>query len=190
MPKLETALPPDPGVAPPKDPRPAVTPARLPPDLTGLTVIEERSVVPERPIIDGAMVVYLGANRNPSIPLRGKIISQRFEVAPGEFRVVKEVSDEGFYNYAFESHDLLGNLIIENILGDGAPPELRGRPRKSCEHPEHLRVFMRMRNRAGQAEFKIMVPAHKRAEFLNYVVQHERAMRAHEENVREITIDH
>lgn len=172
MPKLISDLPETPGLGP-------AGVASAPSsglDLSGLQILEERQIVPPAPVIDGAAVVYLGADRNPSIPMRGRLNVSRFETAPGEFQTIKSVSDEGFYNYAFESHDALGNMIYQAIVGGKAPPDLQGRPWKRCEHPEHLRLFMRRKNRAQQAEFKVLVPPAKQAEFMNYVIMKERAI--------------
>lgn len=155
----------------------------------GLEIVDEQRSRMRRPLIEGAIVIYKGSNRKKLVALNGRVYEQRTETGDVDkdgnpvMYVEKEAGDEGTQAYHFVTHNSLGKLNKQWLtpttgvhkVGDvtlhakALPEALRGRPFDMCEHPEHLRVFLRMRNKAKESEFTILVPPKSRATFNEFV---------------------
>jgi hypothetical protein len=169
-------------------------------EIADLELVEESKSRIRLPLIEGAVVVYKGSRKNQNIAYVGRVYVNEVETgdknAKGEpvMYVTKECTDEGTHSYSFMTHDLRGRLIQERmtpvageqkkLVGSGVtlsgsklPPDLRGRPYAGCEHPEHLRMFMRTRNANKEREFDILIPARVRPTFDQYVARKENALR-------------
>jgi hypothetical protein len=154
-----------------------------------LEVVDEQRSRTRRPLIEGAVVIYKGTNRKKVVALNGRVYVQEIETGDKDqdghpvMYVTKECGDEGTQSYSFMTHDSLGKLIKMwltpmtgaqkvaevTLQAKQLPEALRGRPFTFCEHPEHLRVFLRMRNAAKESEFTILVPPKSRQAFNEYV---------------------
>lgn len=154
-----------------------------------LEVVDEQRTRLRRPLIEGAIVIYRGTNRKKLVALNGRVYVQETETGDLDkdgkpiMYVEKEAGDEGTQAYHFVTHDTRGKLIKMwltpttgvqktgdvTLQAKALPEALRGRPFARCEHPEHLRVFLRMRNKAKESEFTILVPPKSRATFNEYV---------------------
>lgn len=166
------------------------------------------------PLVEGARVVFMGNSRRFSQPLRGAMTVEDIEMAPAEYdaagvmtkkgemfhsRIPQEVgTGASITSYDFASHDSRGKLILSRLMPSvqevpdgqggtvrmGVPAELRGKPFNLVEHPEHLRIFHRMRDVGGAKMFTVLVPHRFRGVFLNYMSDVERKIgreRAEEE---------
>lgn len=115
------------------------------------------------PIVD-ALVVYLGANRKKSLPLKGRIMTEKFGEGDDEEVVKSAGTESGFTVYDFSTTDNRGRPIKTRQVPATFPMEhLRGRPFVKVEHPEHLWLFSRKHDGNGNPEFEVVPSAeHKR----------------------------
>jgi hypothetical protein len=142
-----------------------------------LEIAEPKSMRVRLPLIEGAFVVYMGAARNKSVALVGRVYVNETET--GEMNedgsprmyVEKTVSPEGIQAYDFATHDTAGRLIRSRMVPKRKPYDDRlwGKPFSYCEHAEHLRMFLRMRNQAREREFELLIPPKMRQAFYDYV---------------------
>lgn len=149
-----------------------------------LEEFSDSDIRPRLPVIKGGMVVYLGSASNKSVALTGRIYIEARET--GETRpdgtpemfVTESASDEGVQAYDFTTHDAMGRIIRMRHMKDTAavPRNARNRPCSKCEHPEHLRQFLRMRNASKEREFTILVPPDKQGLFADHVRRRENAL--------------
>lgn len=169
-------------------------------EVADLELVEEQKSRIRLPLIEGAVVVYRGARKSASMAYVGRVYVNEVETGDKDEKgqpimyVTKECTDEGTHGYDFAPHDTRGRLVTmwltpgagekrvvpgtKTILsGSKLPPDLRGRPFKTCEHPEHLRLFMRMRNANKEREFDLLIPSNVRATFDQYVSRKENALR-------------
>lgn len=147
--------------------------------------LEETVLSRELPLIHDARIVYLGANRKKSVCYPGRVAVERFE-QPGEAReTIKTPITDGMTSYDFSSHDSRGRLIKVRMMPETTASEVRGRPFQSCEHPEHLRLFFRAKNGAGDREFKVLVPPEHNAALQDYIRRVESRLHRVEEEYRE-----
>jgi hypothetical protein len=176
--------------------------------VADLELVEEQKSRIRLPLIEGAVVVYKGSRKNQNVAYVGRVYVTEIETGDKDEKgnpimyVTKECSDEGTHAYDFATHDLRGRIIqmwmtpgagerkpvpgtATTLMGSKLPPELRGRPFKTCEHPEHLRVFMRMRNPNKEREFDILVPARVRPVFDQYVARKENALRISDQQLQD-----
>jgi hypothetical protein len=176
--------------------------------LEVLELVEEQQTRIRLPLIEGAAVVYRGSMKNMSLAYVGRVYVQATETGDKDAEgkpilyVTKECSDEGTEGYDFATHDSRGRIITiwmtpsagekrvvpgtKTVLtGNQLPPELRGRPFKTCEHPEHLRMFMRRRNANKEREFDILIPPRVRPVFDQYVARKESALRISEQQLQD-----
>ena len=116
----------------------------------------------ERPIIT-CKVVYLGAMKNKSLSLPGRIIHETFERQGEAPHVVKSVSDSGMTCYDFSTHGIDGRLIPERQMPDSVAAHLKGRPFLVCEHIEHLQAFFMLKGVDGEKEFEVLAKPEDRA---------------------------
>ncbi len=142
-----------------------------------LEIAEPKQMRTKLPLIEGAFVVYMGAARNKSVALVGRVYVSEMET--GELNedqtprmyVEKSVSPEGIQAYDFATHDIVGRLIRARQVPKKRPYDDRlwGKPFSHCEHAEHLRQFLRMRNAAREREFELLIPPKMRQVFYDYV---------------------
>lgn len=170
------------------------------------------------PLIQGAFVVYMGADPKMSVALQGRVFVERTETDEPEigldgkplfesevggdgtplydhegkprmrpvhkFFETKTPSMEGTQAYDFSAMDLMGRRIKSRFLPVGGP-DVRGKPFSSCEHAEHLRRFLRRRNRDGVQEFKILAGPAGSAVFNEYVRNKERQLHTQDQHTQE-----
>ncbi len=145
------------------------------------------------PLIKGGRVIYVGASKRKSVPIKGTMILEQWEIEPEQRDatgvVVKPAVVEreetpnlehGIYSYDFSTHDSRGKLITSgyrliqptdrSALRD---QRLRYKAVNKVEHPEHLRVFHRMRDSNGDPEFVVEIPRREQARFQRWVQERE-----------------
>lgn len=157
--------------------------------MGGLEVVDRASSEARLPLILGAVVVYKGAARNRRVAFPGRIYVSAIELEGGKQHITKEASNEGIQAYDFATHDLAGR-IIKSRLFPNAPrtmPELKNKPFSPCEHPEHLRRFMRAKNAAGEMEYEVLLPASSRNTFERFKQQREYLQGLRERELEETT---
>lgn len=176
----------------------------------GLELVEERQTRSRLPVIEGAIVVYMGSRKDMSLALVSSVYVNQVATGDKDERgedvmyVTKECdpNDVTTQGYDFSTHDTRGRFITmwltpqisekrivpgtKTVL-DGAKlrVDLRGKPFKTCEHPEHLRRFMRYRNPNNEREFEVLVPPRVRQIFDQYVDRKERALRVSDQQLQE-----
>ena len=109
-------------------------------------------------------IVYMGNNRNRSVALGGQVHVEKIQTGFDEkdqpvYEEIRKPISEGIQNYDFSSHDSLGRLITDRIMGQGAKPELIGKPFAWCEHIDHIRWFHLQKTEDGAKEFRVMANA-------------------------------
>ena len=172
-------------------PRPAPATDEVPADATDrlphaeYQELEERVVRTIMPILP-AIVVYLGKEPHKSVPMKGRIFVERTEVAPGEFLERREAVNDQISSYDFSSRDSFGRLIRSRLIPDTfAKPHLRGKVFSPVEHPEHLRLFRKMRGADGTNDFTVLAkPEHLRV-LEEYILRRERTMQTHKRELEE-----
>lgn len=123
--------------------------------------LPEATLRPVIPIVP-ARVVYLGAARNKTVSLPGRILTETYEDTDGTVHVIKTAVDEGITQYDFATHDSRGRLIRERLMPDSAAAPLRGKPWGYIEHMDHIRHFYLARGPSNEKEFEVMVkPEHQ-----------------------------
>lgn len=142
--------------------------------------VEQQVVNPTLPLIPDARVVYLGAARNKNVPMVGRLFYDDEEQPDGTVKIVNKQPNEegGISGYDFTTHDIKGRPIVSKQLKGKVPPDLVGKIFCVCEHPEHLRRFMRMKDGNGVREFRVLVPPQYRASFEHYVRAKDQAVGA------------
>ena len=164
-------------VAPPQPAPAAQRPGIVWPTESDQMVVREKETTLDLPLFEDALVVYLGPSRRKSIPIRGRIAVERWESAPGVAEINKTCIEEDFItSYDFTTHDSRGRLILERLVPADAAPRLRGKPWQLVEHAEHLRVFLRLRDRNQDREFEVLVPPPDHERFRTYVGNKERSL--------------
>lgn len=168
-------------------------PADLGDDLVPVRDAETELMLPR---IKGARVIYIGGSKRKSIPLKGGMVLEQWEIEPEERdatgKVIKPAKMEreetpdmenGIYSYDFTTHDSRGKLILDGyrLIQPGDPslkrdPRLRYKGMARVEHPEHLRIFHRMRDSNGDSEFLVEVPRREQARFNRWVEERERRL--------------
>lgn len=159
-----------------------------------LEIAEPKSMRVRLPLIEGAFVVYMGAARNKSIALVGRVYVTETETGEqnedGSPRVYveKTVSPDGIQAYDFATHDLAGRIIRSRQVPKRRPYDDRlwGKPFSHCEHAEHLRVFLRSRNPAREREFELLIPPKMRQTFYDYVRVVEERLKATSQETDEV----
>jgi len=138
---------------------------------SSLTPIETRQTAIVRPVIAGAIVVYLGASESTAFPMPGRVLVERIEMEPGRFVTRRSLTDAGNQQYVFERRDQLGRLTPSRLIPATKQfdANLHGRPWARCEHPEHLRQFRYRVTERGSHEFLVMVPPPLVPDFEEYV---------------------
>lgn len=117
-----------------------------------------------------ARVVYLGAMRNKSVSLSGRVLVTKYEVEPGQKSEVREISEGGMSCYDFSTHDTIGNVIESRLLPREYPVErLRGKPVVPVEHIDHLRYFYLERGPGGEPEYEVLANQTDHAMLLRHV---------------------
>lgn len=141
---------------------------------------------PVRPLVR-ARVVYLGPRRNRSLSLKGRVMEE--SLGEGEERQVKHtVTDTGFTPYDFSTVDLMGRPIKARRMPAGHPdPDVRDRPWCIVEHPDHLWIFARMKERGEGPEFKILATADQRALIDEYFARKARSLKATDRDYADIS---
>ena len=142
-----------------------------------LEIAEPKSMRVRLPLIEGAFVVYMGAAHSKSIALVGRVYVTETETGEANedgtprVYVEKTVSPEGIQSYDFATHDTMGRVIRSRAVPKRKPYDDRlwGKMFCHCEHAEHLRVFLRMRNAAREREFELLIPPKMRQTFYDYV---------------------
>ena len=166
-----------PTLAPPQPPPAQQRPGIAWPTEADQMVVREKETTLDLPLFEGAIVVYLGPSRRKSIPIRGRIAVEKWESSPGVPEIVKTCVEEDFItSYDFSTHDSRGRLILERLVPAEAAPRLRGKPWQLVEHAEHIRVFLRMRDRNKDREFEVLVPPPDHERFRTYVGDKERSL--------------
>lgn len=145
------------------------------------------------PFIKGARVIYIGASKRKSIPIKGSMVLEQWEIEPAltnaSGAIIKPAVVEreetpnlesGICSYDFSTHDSRGKLIVTGyrLIQPGDPSarrdqRLRYKAVNKVEHPEHLRVFHRMRDANGDPEFLVEVPRREQARFQRWVQERE-----------------
>lgn len=115
------------------------------------------------PIVD-ALVVYLGANKKKSVPLKGRILLETFGEGEDQETVRSAGLESGFTVYDFSTTDNRSRPIKTKLIPASFPLDhLRGRPFAKVEHPEHLWLFSQKHDGNGNPEFEVVPSAeHKR----------------------------
>ena len=143
------------------------------PALQRLVRLDVKQVTPRLTVVEGGRVVYLGSNRFKTVTWPGSILLKPVMDAAGKLRVLKEVTIVGNHNYDFVKFSEAGELI-EAKLHEDSDADLNGRPYSPCEHPEHLRLFLRQKNSEGGADFEVLIPAPYHRFMEEYVRRKER----------------
>lgn len=115
-----------------------------------------------RPLVK-AQVVYLGSRRNYSIPMKGRIRTERLPTghqdAQGDDEMAerKDVTASGFQPYDFTTHDQLGRRYEAKyfIKSSHPNPTARGKRFVICEHPDHLWRFASMLDKDKEPMFLV-----------------------------------
>ena len=139
----------------------------------------------ERPIIQ-CKIVYLGAMKNKSLALPGRIVTETFERQGEAPQVVKSVSDSGMTCYDFSTHGIDGRLITERQMPDSAAAHLRGRQYVTCEHIEHLQAFFLLKGADGEREFEVLAKPEDRATIQEHIRRSMRSRRQQEALFQEV----
>ena len=169
-------------------------------EIGDLTLVEDKDIEIGLPLIERARVVYTGNHPFKSQPMRGQLIVESWEVEaailphPGDPKrkipphpgrpAVTESSkvptmEHGITSYDFSLRDQRGKLLTARRMPPNAHPRVANKPWHLVEHPEHLRLFKRLRDREGRPEFEVMIPMGRRAAFDNYVADKERLIGRH-----------
>ena len=149
--------------------------------------VGDRVLKAEVPVIK-CMVAYLGAARNKSISIPGRILVEEFKNPDGTSYVRKEAVEVGITCYDFSSHDAKGDPITSRLLSYTHPREdLRGKPCVSVEHVEHLRYFYQQRTDDGVREFEVLARPADMADVQAYIRRSVRARRQMEALYEEVT---
>ncbi len=185
---------PSPRAAGPQAPHGPVLPVTDPDD--DMVPIRDAETELMLPRITGGRVIYIGASKRKGVPLKGSMVLEQWEIEPAQLdaagavlvpaKVEREESpslEHGIYSYDFSTHDNRGKLIVQgtrliqptdrSALRD---QRLRYKAVNKVEHPEHLRVFHRMRDANGDPEFLVEVPRREQARFQRWVQERERQL--------------
>lgn len=163
-------------------------------DDLDLSIVEDRDVEIGMPLIPRARVVYVGSHPKKNEPIRGQMVTESWESEPAveadPARGIKArpavmeysktpTTESGITSYNFAIRDERGRILTQRLMPRDANQKVAGKPWGVCEHPEHLRYFLRKRDRAGVREYEVLIPMAKRAAFDNYVSDKERAIGRH-----------
>jgi hypothetical protein len=158
-------------------------------------IVEDQELSHGLPLIKGARVVYIGAKKNMSLPMKGRILDEPIysetEVEadadgnavldengrekPLQVDTLKTCIPDGFQSYDFSTVDSKGRPIKQHRLPADAPTEIAGRRYSVVEHPDHLMAFQRRTDANGTREFRVLVPKSKRQVYQDYVSQMDHA---------------
>ena len=172
---------------------PPPAPVEMPDEGDDLVPVRDAETELLLPRIAGGRVIYIGPSKRKSVPLKGSMIVEQWELEPEERDakgvVVKPAKYEreetpniehGFYSYDFSTHDSRGKMILEghrlvqpNDRSAQRDQRLRYKAQSRVEHPEHLRVFHRMRDANSDPEFVVEVPRREQARFQRWVQERE-----------------
>ena len=158
-------------------------------------IVEDQVLAEGLPLIKGARVVYIGAKRNMSLPMKGRlldepvysetdiemttdqdgndvpVLDENGKEKPLQIDTLKTAITEGFQSYDFATHDSKGRPIKQHRLPMDAPAEIAGRRYSIVEHPDHLMTFQRRVDANGTREFRVLVPKKYRQVYQDYVSQ-------------------
>ncbi|OFX03562.1 MAG: hypothetical protein A3E78_16705 [Alphaproteobacteria bacterium RIFCSPHIGHO2_12_FULL_63_12] len=120
--------------------------------------LDIKQVSPTLTVINGARVVYLGNNPKKTQAWGHTILQKPVQHADGAVRVLKEISKSGFSNYDFNKYGDDGEVVPGRLFQSPGDKDLDGRPYSVCEHPEHLRLFLRGKSVDGHPEYEVLIP--------------------------------
>ena len=120
--------------------------------------LDIKQVSPTLTVINGARVVYLGSNPKKTQAWGHTILQKPVQTADGVVRILKEISKAGFSNYDFSKYGEDGEVVPGRLFQSPEDKDLDGRPFSVCEHPEHLRLFLRGKSADGHPEYEVLIP--------------------------------
>ena len=161
----------------------------MPREMDERELMRDEQPLPKPTAADGkapivkARVVYLGAMRNKSVSLPGRILISKYDTGAGEPIEIKEASEGGMTCYDFSMNDKTGALIEMRLLPDDYPHErLRRKPVLAVEHLDHMRWFYLEKGPGGENEYEVLASVAHHA----MMIQHVERMRAAEKSRGEL----